>query len=277
MPIRYKKGEQTFTLPCFRALVKALGEFDSLVEYLELANRMLVASFDESKESFCDYLKRLSRIHRINLNDITLQNYKSSLVQGYFVYCDAAFDNFLGGYDKEVRLLTGCEYDLNKFDGCHFEKTVDALKKNSILLQIDGDKKDLYLYYHLLRNDLAHHLDIECTERYTDIKQKKIKSLFPKLHAPNPKSKLCFDDFILCTAIIKDIAFEMTANLLSYIDWAARAVENKGMWFKNYNRYIGEGTERIKHLVYNSLLTRYGIRICEYDLDKIVEKLGSQE
>ena len=275
MPIRYEAGEQTFTLPCFRTLVKSLGEFDSLVEYQELASRMLLASFDPSKESFSDYLKRQSKNHGINLNDITPQDYKISQIQGYLVFPCACFDAFLTGYDDEVKLLINSEYTLNGLKGSHLKKATDALKNISVTLNINPDELDLYDYYRELRNDLAHNLDNEYTKRYDAINKTAIQSIYPKLQAPNEKSSLCFDDFILCTANIKSVALQMTSSLLPYVDWAVRAAQNRDVWFPNYGRYSEKrDKERRKKCVYNSLLTRYGLRLSDYDLETIVDTLA---
>lgn len=275
MPIRTNSGEQTFTLPCFRTLVKSLGEFDALVEYQELANRILLDAFNNSNESFGDFLSRVAKEQGIFLNDITLQNYKSSLVQGYLVYPDACFDDFLGGYDKEVKLLTGCDYDLNKHEGSHFERIIKALKKEGISLKVDDNRVKMYLYYHSLRNDLAHHLEKNNKDKYNDINKDAIKVQYDKLNAPNLKESLNFDDFILCTANIKTIAFEMMTSLPPYVNWEQRAVDNKNTWFKNYNRYSEKiDDERRKKCVFNSLLTRYGIRLLDYELGNIVDRLA---
>ena len=275
MPIRTNTGEQTFTLPCFRTLVKMLGRFDALVEYQELANRILLDAFNKSDESFNVFLTRVAKEQSLVLNDITLQDYKSSLVEGFLVYPDACFDDFLGDYKKEVRLLTGCDYDLNKHEGCPFERIMKALKKERILLMVDDNRVKLYMYYHSLRNDFAHHLEKDNKDKYDDINKDTIKAQYNKLNAPNSKELLNFDDFILCTANIKTIAFEMMSSLLPYVDWEQRAVENKITWFKNYNRYSEKiDDERRKKYVFNSLLTRYGIRLSDYELDNIVDKLA---
>lgn len=274
MPIRYKTGKQTFTLPCFRNLVKALGEFDSLVEYQELASRMLLASYNQSKESYSDYLRRLSKSQGINLNDITLQEYKISQIQGYLVFPCACFDAFLTGFDDEVKLLINSAYTLDGLKGSHLKRVTEALKKISVTLTVNQDELNLYDYYRELRNDLAHYLENEYTKRYDAINQTTIKSIYPKLQAPNPKSSLCFDDFILCTANIKSVAMQMTSSLLPYVDWTAKAEKNKQVWFKNYGRYLEKNKERRKKCVYNSLLTRYGLRLLDYELETIVDALA---
>ena len=128
MPIRNKTEENTFTLPCFRSLVKTLGEYDALVEYQELAIRKLLSFYDQ-KEDFGDFLAREAKEQDIRLNDITLQNYKSKLSLGYLVFPNASFDDFLNGYEEELKLLIDSEFSTNDFKGCHFEKIKQALDR----------------------------------------------------------------------------------------------------------------------------------------------------
>lgn len=271
MPDKSKLRGASFNIPSNRLLVKTLGEYDALVEYQEVANRLMLNEQESSKEPFRDYLARVSKDVKINLNDITLQDYKSAIIQGYLVFPNASFDDFLDGFVDDVRILIDDQFNIGKNKkGCNFEKIVDALKDITITLTIDQDKVNLYHYYRLLRNDLAHRLNKEYTKEFNTIDKNAIKAHYPTLLGPNQKSSLCFDDFILCTANIKSIAFEMTKSLLPYIKWKDVILANKEMWIPKYKRFLMENRIKRLHTYINTTLFNiYGVELEEYDLISI--------
>lgn len=261
----------SFNLPCNRLLIKSLGEYDALVEYQEVAKRLMLKDQENTAESFRDYLFRVSKDVRINLNEITLQNYKSTIIQGYLVFPNASFDAFLNGFVDDVRILIDDQFNIgNNKKGCDFEKIVDTLKDIAITLTIDLDKVNLYHYYRLLRNDLAHRLNREYTTEYLTIDKNAIKAYYPTLLGPNQKSSLCFDDFILCTANIKSIASEMTKSLLPYIKWKDVILANKETWIPKYKRFLMENRIKRLHTYINTtLFNLYGVELEEYELVSI--------
>lgn len=76
----------SFNIPSNRHLWHSLGEFDSLVEYQEVANRLMLDAYDPNKETFRDYLMKASQATGVYLNDITLDNYREIQYQGYLIY-----------------------------------------------------------------------------------------------------------------------------------------------------------------------------------------------
>lgn len=233
---------------------------------------MLYKDFKNSQEAFPDYLKRISKEVKINLNNITLQDYKAVIIQGYLVFPNASFDAFLDGYVEEVRLLIDDQFNIGKQKGCDFERVLGALKDISITLTIDQNKINLYHYYRLLRNDLAHRLFREHKAEYNAIDKKAIKVFYPSLAEPNNRSSLCFDDFILCTANIKGIAFEMTKSLLPYINWEGRVLANKEEWIPKYKKYFIENRiKRLQTYIKTKLFSLYGVNL----EDNIIESISS--
>lgn len=275
VPDKSKIRGSSFTLPSYRLLIKSLGEYDALVEYQEVANRMLLKDFENSQESFSDYLKRVSKEVKINLNNITLQDYKAVVIQGYLFFPNASFDAFLDEFVDEVRLLIDDQFNIGKQKGCDFERVLGALKDISINLAINQDKINLYHYYRLLRNDVAHKLSREYKAEYNAIDKKAIKTFYPSLSEPNIKSSLCFDDFILCTANIKGIAFEMTKSLLPYIKWGDRVLANKEEWIPKYKKFLIENRmTRLQSYIKTKLFNLYGVNL----EDNIIESIsGSLE
>lgn len=135
----------TFNIPSNRLLWLSLGEYDSLVEYQEVASRLMLAAFNPKKESFRDYLIRVSNSTGIYLNDITLQYFKQVQYQGYLIYPNASFDEFLTGFVDDVKILINNQFSESKIDGCRFDKILDSLKNIGINPNIDAAKINLYI------------------------------------------------------------------------------------------------------------------------------------
>lgn len=261
----------TFNIPSNRQLWLTLGEYDSLVEYQEVAGRLFLDAFDETKETFREYLIRMSQKTGVYLNDITLRNYKKVQCQGYLIFPNASFDEFLSAFIDDVRILINKDFVESNIEGCKFDKVLDALKNNGITPNIDNNKQLLYHYYRLLRNDVAHRLGKDYNDEYQRINLEAIHGFYPTLAKPQPKASLNFDDFILCTANVKNIADEMTRSLLPHIDWVKVTVENKETWIPRFHRMLHEKREkRLHNYINTSLFSRYSVKLPEYDVESII-------
>lgn len=264
----------TFNIPSNRNLWRSLGGYDSLVEYQEVASRLMLVAYDSSKETFREYLKKSSQATGVYLNDITLQNYRETQYQGYLFFPNASFDAFLHDFINDVQILIDSTFIESKIDGCLFDKVCDALSNHGIKLSINQEKLKLYHYYRLLRNDVAHHLKNDYVSEYNAIDKKAIHSFYPTLSEPQPKATLCFDDFILCTANVKNIADEMTRSLLPHIDWVRLVSANIDKWIPKRKRFVAEGRiNRLKTSIKTKIFTLYGIKISDYEIENIVGSL----
>lgn len=275
MPNEKPDNSKTFNLPSNRFLWECLGEYDALVEYQEVANRLMLQDYKSSNKPFDAYLKEASAATGIKLNDVTLENYKEKIIQGYLIYPNAIFDEFLTLFIVDVCDLIDTAFAESKIDGCRFDRVMDALDKKKITPAILKVQIDLYNYYRLLRNGVAHGSDSEYEKAYKKIDKAAIKSFYPSLSEPQPKDSLGFDDFILCTANIKNIADAMTKSIFTKVDWVARCKANKDKWFPRRKRFMNtESKRRLYNYINNTLVTLYGVKLTNYDLDVII---GSRE
>lgn len=234
----------------------------------------MLSAYDATKETFRNYLSRVSKDAGVYLNDITLQNYKVAQYQGYLIYPNASFDEFLTGFVDDVKLLINNQFSESDINGCRFDKVIDALKNIGIVPIIAEEKLKLYHYYRLLRNDVAHRLNKSYTDEYNSIDLGAINGFYPSLAPPQPKESLNFDDFILCTANVKNIADEMTKSLLPHINWIKLVLDNIDKWLPKYKRFISEGRkERLKTSVNTRIFTLYGLKLSEYDIESIIGSL----
>ena len=151
---------------------------------------------------------------------------------------------------------------------------MDALSQSGISPSIEKFKKDLYNYYRLLRNDVAHCLNQDYEKEYKAIDKIAIAAFYTTLNEPKEKSQLSFDDFVLCTANIKNIADILTVSLLPHIDWEQFVLSSKDKLIPKYVRFLHEG--RIKRLhtyVSNSIKNLYGYTLDKLTINNIIDSL----
>ncbi len=251
-----------------------MGQYDALVEYQEVASRYYLGTFDVKKESFDAFLSRTSTATGVRLNSISLANFRKKQYQGYLVFPNASFDEFITDFVDDVRFLIDPAFALSKIDGSKFDKLLDALSQNGISLSIERFKKDLYDYYRLLRNGVAHSLNQDYEKEYKAIDKIAITAFYPTLNEPNEKSQLSFDDFILCTANIKNIADLLTVSLLPHIDWKQLVLSNKDKLIPQYVRFLHEGrTKRLHTYVSNCVKSLYGYTLDKLTINNIIDSL----
>ena len=151
---------------------------------------------------------------------------------------------------------------------------MDALSQNGISPSIEKFKKDLYDYYRLLRNDVAHCLNQDYKKEYKALDKIAIAAFYPTLNEPKEKPLLSFDDFILCTANIKNIADLLTVSLLPHIDWKQLVLSNKDKLIPQYVRFLHEGrTKRLHTYVSNCVKSLYGYTLDKLTINNIIDSL----
>ena len=75
----------------------------------------------------------------------------------YLIYPYACFDKFIFEFIKDVRKIIDVHFQLKqKDDATNFERLLDALKELDIKPNISKAKKDLFDYYRLVTNSIAH-------------------------------------------------------------------------------------------------------------------------
>jgi len=264
----------TFDIPSNRKLWLTLAQYDALVEYQEVASRYYLGTFDVEKESFDAFLSRTSTATGVRLNSISLANFRKKQYQGYLVFPNASFDNFVMDFVDDVRFLIDPAFALSKIDGSKFDKLLDALSQSGISPSIEKFKKDLYNYYRLLRNYVVHCLNQDYEKEYKAIDKIAIAAFYTTLNEPKEKSQLSFDDFVLCTANIKNIADLLTVSLLPHIDWKPLVLRNKDKLIPRHVRFLHEGrTKRLHTIVLNCIRNLYGYTLDKLTINNIIDSL----
>lgn len=261
----------TFNLPSMRRLWQVLGEYDALVEYIELTTRMFKTSFESQHElTFPQFLSSEAMKENICLNDLTLDNYETFKYKYYLILPNSSFDRFLDDFMIDFHTLFDKNIPLSR-NKTKLHSIVDYLVGDSFSILLEDFSISLYDYYRLIRNSLAHDSlkkEPEIVEIFSSLNIADVHSRYPRLSAPHDMDYLTFDDFILCTANIKSIADKLTKSLENKIDWGKFSRRNSNL-FPKLKKFRSNRTRQVSYIK-NVISDIYGIRLSDTCVDDIL-------
>lgn len=261
----------TFNLPSMRRLWQVLGEYDALVEYIELTTRMFKTSFESQHElTFPEFLSSEAMKENICLNDLTLDNYETFKYKYYLILPNSSFDRFLDDFMIDFHTLFDKNIPLSR-NKTKLHSIVDYLVGDSFSILLEDFSISLYDYYRLIRNSLAHDSlkkEPEIVEIFSSLNIADVHSRYPRLSAPHDMDNLTFDDFILCTANIKSIADKLTKSLENKIDWGKFSRRNSNL-FPKLKKFRSNRTRQVSYIK-NVISDIYGIRLSDTCVDNIL-------
>lgn len=261
----------TFNLPSMRRLWQVLGEYDALVEYIELTTRMFKTSFESQHElTFPEFLSSEAMKENICLNDLTLDNYETFKYKYYLILPNSSFDRFLDDFMIDFHTLFDKNIPLSRHK-TKLHSIVDYLVGDSFSILLEDFSISLYDYYRLIRNSLAHDSlkkEPEIVEIFSSLNIADVHSRYPRLSAPHDMDNLTFDDFILCTANIKSIADKLTKSLENKIDWGKFSRRNSNL-FPKLKKFRSNRTRQVSYIK-NVISDIYGIRLSDTCVDNIL-------
>lgn len=261
----------TFNLPSMRRLWQVLGEYDALVEYIELTTRMFKTSFESQHElTFPEFLSSEAMKENICLNDLTLDNYETFKYKYYLILPNSSFDRFLDDFMIDFHTLFDKNIPLSR-SKTKLHSIVDYLVGDSFSILLEDFSISLYDYYRLIRNSLAHDSlkkEPEIVEIFSSLNIADVHSRYPRLSAPHDMDNLTFDDFILCTANIKSIADKLTKSLENKIDWGKFSRRNSNL-FPKLKKIRSNRTRQVSYIK-NVISDIYGIRLSDTCVDDIL-------
>lgn len=261
----------TFNLPSMRRLWQVLGEYDALVEYIELTTRMFKTSFESQHElTFPEFLSSEAMKENICLNDLTLDNYETFKYKYYLILPNSSFDRFLDDFMIDFHTLFNKNIPLSRHK-TKLHSIVDYLVGDSFSFSLEDFSISLYDYYRLIRNSLAHDSlkkEPVIMEIFSSLNIADVHSRYPRLSAPHDMDNLTFDDFILCTANIKSIADKLTKSLENKIDWGKFSRRNSNL-FPKLKKFRSNRTRQVSYIK-NVISDIYGIRLSDTCVDDIL-------
>lgn len=254
----------TFLFPSFRRLKRELGALDAVSEWIELAVRDFADRVGERGE----LLEQMSSKHGVRVNSSELPRVRAHVVAIYL----AAVHDRLGEFLLELRLEhpTGDKWDMSGDESRLTRVTRSVGLERTLSFEICE-------YYRAARNALLHHEVRKKTGR-ADLGvaslAARVRSTpeFTKLDAPNPLSRLSFDDFVLFTRCTKILGRELceaarpTAAELSAI--ALKHAQARGLTGK-----LAKSPARLSAALSGFLQTEYSLS--REEADNIVERPAS--
>lgn len=239
-----------FRLKCVSELISNLGKYDAIVEFTEIAICDFIDYADESGD-FDSYLKSKSETHKIKVDSVDRLIYRSRISQSYILSVYQTFELFLRQFKDEHNDLFNGNW---KFDDSKDNLLIKLIRKittiNNAKTVIGDFRLELFDYYRKVRNKYSHEYidDSKLDKAYAQIITFKteISNNYPKLKAPNEFDEINFDDFILFTRLVKDIAYGLNDMIQPISDSLLVDYYQRKDMFNNLNQNLPRKTNAIK-------------------------------
>lgn len=274
-----------FHLKCNKILDKELGQFDALVQFQEVALLDMLESQASSGKSKDEYVKDRASHHNIPLMHVPFSRFQSSIHQAYLIYPFACLDHFLKDWVREMYFFLGKpEFIESKRIGFYIEtpkgdsylhSLLKALKQNGIDIKIPELYINVYDYYRLSRNAIAH------SSKDTDV----IKVAYDKIditaalklvpswpNAFKESGVYELDDLVVYAAFVKRIADDLSHLIYPHLDWTKCHVEYDEEWMAQVKKTKAK-KDRMKTLQ-GYVKFRYGEQIPENQITKVMNNLN---
>ena len=264
----------SFDIPANKKFWKQCGEYDSLIQFEECCHRALLERYDEEKGkdhslSFKLFTQKMAVGTKVNLGFFDFDNYENSLYASYIIYPYGAFDCFIQDVIKDLKdFKINIKIDKQKGKGTKLSQLLKQLKTRGIDVKIEQFKIDLFEYYRLRRNSVAHMLP-ETTYISSFNKSVKSRHLVSKTYPNQPNAltsydKMTFDDFVVCTANLKNISDIITRTIEKNINWEKIGKSHR-YWinYKNINAICSFEKQKKMDFVRKVIEGRYGVELSD--------------
>lgn len=269
----------SFDIPANKKFWKQCGEYDSLIQFEECCHRALLERYNEEKGkdhslSFKLFTNKIAAGTKVNLGFFDFDNYENSLYASYIIYPYGAFDCFIQDIIKDLKdLLINIKIDKykgkgTKSKGTKLSQLIKQLKTKGIDVKIEQFKKNLFEYYRLRRNSVAHMLP-ETTYISSFNKSVKSRHLVNITYPNQPNAltsydKMTFDDFVVCTANLKNISDIITRTIEKNINWE-KIGKSHPCWinYKKINAIFSFEKQKKIDFVRKVIEGRYGVELSD--------------
>ncbi|WP_338790754.1 hypothetical protein V9L05_21685 (plasmid) [Bernardetia sp. Wsw4-3y2] len=267
-----------FSYFSYRKLKKTLGEFDAVVECNELAIREFIEQ--ARKEDSKDYIKQLSLKHSVVVDRVDLDKFSSRIRQYYVTSVFQQSEQFLQDFKKEWKQYFPNQQWQTANTG---ETKLDNVLMNLSYIDISIELIEIYDYYRLVRNYMAHtDRDLqEVVSKHSKVKNNNNKFLegLSLFQEPNSLDKINYSDFLILTGIVKHIAYLISTESkpnneeIALILFQKMKNEDKGRAYKGIKK-LKNNSDRFEKAIKNYIKTNFG-RFSSKDLELICEQLKS--
>nr|WP_294873525.1 hypothetical protein [uncultured Pedobacter sp.] len=199
-----------FRLHCNSTLYKDLGKYDAIVEFTEVAVRDFIFEAEKTGD-FDEYLETKSVKHKVSVNSVDQSVFRARISHSYILSVYQSAELFLHQFREEHNDLYNKDWKLDSTTDNLLVKTIRQISSISSATAIIGDHRlAIFNYYRLIRNKYSH--DRISKDKINQVHlslnafSSKIEEDYSGLKAPNDIDNISFDDFILFSRTIKDIA-----------------------------------------------------------------------
>lgn len=240
----------SFSYPCYRRLVKYLGEADAMVEVMELAVRHFIS---EAKCETRDFVGLEASKHGIRVSLNELDRVQVHLARHYIVMVYESAERFLKEFRREHFKLHGL-----KWSGDAEDKNRLTVTLENVVGTIDQDIVDRFQYYRLVRNWIVHNQEGDAKEAMMQFDaivpySEQNSAVFGTTPGPNRPEMLTFDDFILFSRITKHLGGMLCeAGKLPVERWSGKVD------LKKFQR-LKKNKQRMRNAIIGRLRTEYGM------------------
>ena len=247
-----------FRFNCSADLYKDLGRYDAIVEFTEIAIRDFIEQAQLSGD-FDLYLQEKSVEHKIRVNTVDQSVFRSRISVSYILSVYQSAELFLHQLTAQYNDLYDADLKLDGTTDNLLIKTLRQISKINSATSIIGEHRlAIFDYYRLVRNKYSH--DRITTDRmlkeFVNISghSLKINDDYPGITAPNNFQNISFDDFILFSRTIKDIADKITAMLIPTDEQLKAFYDRKELY-----KELTQNKSRRVHAIKGHMRTNFGI------------------
>ena len=227
-----------FNLPSMRELWWQIGKYDALVEFMECAIRQFYVKYDSQSagSDFRNFLIEESKAVGVHLHSFSLETYQEDLVLG--------------------------------------------LKKAGVIVTVEDYKLQVDAYYRRSRNFSAHKLSEDergkIQSLFESVDRKKMLEVYPSLSQTLlGTDRFTFDDYLLCTANLKNIADTLTTDVFPAINWQNYKMQEDMPHCVKVRGFQGDEMRKLT-FIQKCISTKYGVSLdLETDCKVILDNLES--
>lgn len=260
----------SFNVPSCRRFWDNCGRFDSIIEFQECAHSDFKVSYMDAYSrdgiSMPDYVNKRSAELNIYLGHFNEPNYEDSLYGCYLISPMSCFETFLEEFVKDLKLLGFKKAKINpRSTQTKFQQVQKIFKINGINVRFEPWNKDIFEYFRLRRNAVAHGLEsshyqaalAKAATWRVDIKAR--YSNFGDLL--DTGGHLSFYDFLLCTTNVKNMGDLMTLALENKVNW--RKVGKSHPKYINYKLINGMDKSKKIEYIRKCVQNMYSIQLSD--------------
>jgi len=239
-------------------LYKNLGRFDAIVEFIEISIRDFIYQAEETGD-FDGFLQIKSKQHNISVHSVDKSVYRARISHSYILSVYQTSELFLHQFREEHMDFYNIVWTLDDTGDDLLIKTIRKISSiNSAISNIGEHRLSLFKYYRTIRNKYSHDMirDNRVDKQFQILNQflPQIQLDYVGLAAPNEYDKISFDDFILFTRTIKDIAYKLNDLVIPKNEQFADYYKRKNIFIE-----LNENPLRKNNALKGHMLSNFGI------------------